>query len=517
MACPPGYRQNASGKCVAESALRPEEELAGTMNLPPPPPPPPTPRRTFRPGSIGSMVGLNAREWDLDPPVPGEWRPGSIGDMAGLDREKWGATDAPVSAADVAPVSARDAIVGVARWPLDRARDALNSAGVPIGRSESPEARSAPDQATLAGAMKLRENEQKRVAAITSFAAGAAKAVDKQTAAPHAAVTPVGPEPDRAELGPAASAYAANNPGIPTGRNPAQPPPPGAPAVGSPAAPAASGAPAAPSDGRMRFVRSASGAIVATNRPPEGDGAGWMDEATALAGIRDPRGKDVLTSKPAGPGAFSDMGGAPYSEKMSALMAEPPTTPLSEPSYVIRQNRSSIGPWSESKTETLSGVEQATSRREWLEGRQAAEQAQEVGDAERAANIASFARVAEEAKIDPLALAHIQATGRVQAASAPQYLQQEYESGRIANARAAHQFFIPKVEAIVRAMQVATTPEQRASLQQQMQALERLAREAANIELGRWLPEVRPDLFSALLGLAGAGAGAAAGGGAPPG
>jgi hypothetical protein len=368
--------------------------------------------------------------------------------------------------------------------------------------------RRTPDQSTVADAL-ARQREEATIAKRRGDAAVAAKALDtgsKRTLPGEgSSVVPVDPT---------LSAYRPDNPSIPTDRpagpvaGPAAAAPPSSPADAAPSTPP-------PDDGRTRFVRSSSGKITATNRPPEGDGAGWMDEATALAGIRDPKGKDVLTSKPRGGGAFSRMDAGPYSEKLEGLMGEAPTTPLSAPSRVLEQTPSSIGPWSKSRTDSLSGLEQSLARREWLEGRQRAEQGQEVEEAGQESQVASFARVAEEAKIDPLALAHIAASGK----SAPEYLKQEYESGRIANARAVQQYYIPRIEAAVNALKVAATPEERSAIMEGIRALEKQALQGSNIELGRALVEQRPDLISAILGLGGMGGGAsaAAPGGAPPG
>lgn len=285
---------------------------------------------------------------------------------------------------------------------------------------------------------------------------------------------PGAPEPGRLELGPAlpGGGYSPTTklPGkapqpaagtAPAGRPGAFHPPMALPGTGEPQG-----------SGPVRFVRSASGGITAVD-PATGSaavegGAGWLSESEALAGIRDPKGADFITSR-AGKKPDLASASAPF------------------------ETKSAIRPWS---TTPLSSGEQTLARNEWLEGRRRAEQEDELADAEHQARLASFERVSAEAKLDPLALARIQAGGRY--AGTAMTIQQQQETQSLA-VEAANRYRA-EVAPLLKALVVATTPAERTALNEQIGMLERIARMEIGSILGKMLLDPKADFMSALMG-----------------
>ena len=277
---------------------------------------------------------------------------------------------------------------------------------------------------------------------------------------------PGAPEPGRLELGPAL-------PG--GGYSPATKLPGKAPQPVAGTAPAGRQTGEPQGSGPVRFVRSASGGITAVD-PAAGSaavegGAGWLPESEALAGIRDPKGADFITSRAGKKPSFAEAG-APS------------------------ETKSGIGPWAREKTTPLSGGEQTLARNAWLEDRRLSEQQDELGDAEHQARLASFDRVAAEAKLDPLALARIQAGGRY--AGTAMTIQQQQETQSLA-VEAANRYRA-EVAPLLKALVVATTPAERTALNEQIGMLERIARMEIGSILGKMLLDPKADFMSALMG-----------------
>lgn len=190
-----------------------------------------------------------------------------------------------------------------------------------------------------------------------------------------------------------------------------------------------------------------------------------------------------------------------YSEKLAGLELEMPQPDLtrsgeviaSTPGYVESGGRVA-GP--RSRTSTLSGLEQALSRREWLEGRRRAEEGRELGEDElgaRRAEIASRTRLAE---MDPLAQSRIEAQGRY----GDQMLENDFEIEARTVALRVYQSYLPQIQQAQRAAETAPSEGERAAMRERVVQLQRQARDQANLALGKMLMDEKMNPLAALLG-----------------
>jgi len=151
-------------------------------------------------------------------------------------------------------------------------------------------------------------------------------------------------------------------------------------------------------------------------------------------------------------------------------------------------------------TRRLSGIEQATERRAWLEGRANQEQASELQRAE-------VDRQKRLAEMDPLEMARIQAQGRMGGDLAKVQLDLRARE----EARQAFLSISSQIQQLTDQL-AGASPEEAADIQRYMDYLERTRRELSNLILGERLSEPRSaaaDAFGmALAGLGSAGAGA---------
>lgn len=280
---------------------------------------------------------------------------------------------------------------------------------------------------------------------------------------------------------------------------------------------------------RVKFVKLPNGRIVAVDSERAGaltssGAAEWMtheDAVTALAKKRaagDPgregaQGADIVVGESASftrPGSTAVPGHAigtmPYSERLRGLLAEPSGIDLSAPATESGSLSQPGG-----KTRTLSGLEQAVERRNWLEGRVEAERARELRDEDIELRRAMMRQRLEAAQLDPTALAQIEASGKY----GGEWIKSESAAQMRQMALMIYQSFMPKIAEARLQMSRASTDAERAALQSHIDDLQRAARDQANLAIGAYLRDPKFDMMSMLLAGALTGApGASSGGGA---
>jgi hypothetical protein len=149
----------------------------------------------------------------------------------------------------------------------------------------------------------------------------------------------------------------------------------------------------------------------------------------------------------------------------------------------------------------LSGIEQATERRRWLEGRADEEQALELARAKVDLGGAQTEQAMRQAQLpppDPLELARIEAEGRY--GDTQLRVEGDIETRRAA--AAAYSLYAKAIEenrALLETMEPNSPEAQR--LEAENQAYQQYARDLANILGGHAVRDPRTDPFAALLGL----------------
>lgn len=195
-----------------------------------------------------------------------------------------------------------------------------------------------------------------------------------------------------------------------------------------------------------------------------------------------------------------DAGGGLYSDKLRALELDMPRIDTSTPGGAVLHETPG-GPYlgltgPRSRTTTLSGLEQAVARRDWLEGRVGAEQANESADAKRAEEQARSEAAIKYSQVDPLDRARIEAAGKYGGA---QVTAASEEAAR-AHAIKIYQGYVPQFRAVAQAIAAARTVEERAALQKIQEGLQREAEIQAGLAIGKVWPDPKQNPLAALLG-----------------
>lgn len=193
----------------------------------------------------------------------------------------------------------------------------------------------------------------------------------------------------------------------------------------------------------------------------------------------------------------------PFSQKIESLQATMPEIDVADPGskWSFTGGVETGGGAPREGTRKLSGLEQATSRREWLDKRMREEQAQELEDTQAQQRL-------KTAQIDPLEAARIEAQGRYGGRVAEVARDVESRRSALADYTMVHTQIEKAREAM--AQQKPGSPEEMA-LKDYIDSLEREARDRANIIAGQRLIDPRPDMWSAFSGFASANAPGGAG------
>jgi len=338
-------------------------------------------------------------------------------------------------------------VMDAAGWIGDRTREGLGSVGI-----------STPDSNTVGGAVRGATGagappnyDAEKAAAADDAAHMAATARDRGRA--------VAPPPGQIET--------------PTPRNPTAPGP-----TATPATPPAAGAEPYGPGVKAKFMKF-NGKIVGA--APEGN-----------ASIR------------------PDVGGGLYSDKLRALELDLPRIDTSTRGGGVLHETPGGGQLGftgpHSRTTELSGLEQAVARRDWLEGRVGAEQANESADAKRAEEQARAEASIKYAQVDPLDRARIEASGKYGGAQ----ITAATEEASRARAATIYQGYIPQFRAVTQAIAAAKTVEDRTALQAVLDGLRREAEIQAGLAIGKVWPDPKQNPLAALLGGALGGAAPAA-------
>lgn len=246
----------------------------------------------------------------------------------------------------------------------------------------------------------------------------------------------------------------------------------------------------------LRFVREKGGRIRVMT-PDEarlavsGGTAEWMTEAEGIAGIRAraPQGPvEPGAAKTAASASFAG-DGRPFSEKLRGM--ERPAIDLKRPAELIYEKRTPWGTVSESERRP-SGLEAAADRQAWIDRRLEEERGRELAEARHAAGVAIAERTEEEARIDPLALAKIQAWARL----GPEQLKGEYALNQAMMALGVYRQRQQQIAQLHGLAAAAKTREERELLIDQANRLQKWAEAEANLMSGGHLQQFRPDFLS---------------------
>lgn len=266
----------------------------------------------------------------------------------------------------------------------------------------------------------------------------------------------------------------------------------------------------------IKFVKTPEGRVIATDPQTAAQhvarGARWMTYEDAMRERGQGKseassGADVVYGSAGSAfvrpgqraGGFTVPDSRPYSEKLKTLEAELPEIDPSKRGGWTFSGGIGTGKPREGHG-TLSGLEQAMARRDWLEGRRRFEQASEVADAELETQKAKLGYERKVAEQDPLAVAQIAAQGRY----GGEYIKASQEADAQRRAAAVYDAYTQQIDRVREALASLPAGDPRVpSLREHLTALERERLERTNIALGAWIRPERQDFLSSLVGALG--------------